>query len=300
MAVWNGMMDTTALAIEANDNESELSLKALETISDTTYYKDLVAEARKALDAFVVDFINAKINSVSVPEEVITLKKSELNDMLTSMKKDIMKELAPENSTAKAIEALAKAMKLQTNDGKFAEHEEFDPTDVLAEPVIFFTYSIGFGIMDDSKNGRPISTPYKRPIHFVHLFRYEKMGRHRKEYINISTAKITSKKEAEWMRKHSLFNIKFFEDICKVKDIDVFMQDKLVEANYEVGRLSDHEVVSRARVEKEITMTADISQMRKELIFVIAKKRLEQSGRKSTEMVHRTEEEKKKISNAGV
>ena len=92
--------------------------------------------------------------------------------------------------------------------------------------------------------------------------------------ITMSSISIRSKKEAMWMRKHTLFGIKYFEDIQDVKDVSKTFSDKLVETSMHLNTLSEYEVVERAKAEK-IEITKDIDDIRRRLVYIITEKAMQ-------------------------
>jgi hypothetical protein len=171
------------------------------------------------------------------------------------------------------------------------EVSDTDINDVLKEPAIFFTYSMGKTIFDDKRNGRIVVPPFSykneegkvvsMPYHFKKQYATEKQGNARdarKMWISVCVE--SSKKRAEWLRGHSMFNSMFFEDIRKVSSVDVNLQEKLVEAAMQVRRLNDNEVILRCQNE-HLPMHKNIENMRSELSRHIAFKELERGGKSS-------------------
>lgn len=275
--LWNLMLGAAAAAVEANKEEARIVVDSVRVLMVSQFYSDLVPEAKTYAENSISDFLYKKINDTAPVEEVVTMKKADFDTLAKNIEESVLKKVAGDNAVMKEL-----VSSLGKKD--YAAQIEFDAADVMEEPAIFFTYAIGMGVMDDTRNGIAIPPPYKRPFHFVHMYRHERMGRDRKEFINLSACHVSSRKEAEYLRNHSLCGIKFFEDINKVKTIDVQMQDRLVEAHNEISRLSEHEMVTRAKSEG-VPYSSDMGTMRKELVFKIAAKRMIQAGAKQKEVV---------------
>lgn len=281
--VWNAMLTAAAAGAEANKDETGIVLGALKHLLTSDFYAQLVPAAKLYAENAITDYLNKEINSTSPVEEVVTMKRSEFDNLLTALETKILKKVEEANGGG-ALKELTSQLKKTTLGGN--EEILFDPADVLETPAVFFTYAIGMGVMDDTRNGLPVPPPYKRALHFVHMYRQERMGRDRKEFINISACHVASKKEAEWLRNHSLFGIKFFEDITKVATIDVQMQDRLVEAHSEIARLGEHEMVQRAKSEG-VPYSSNFDHMRRDLVYKIAEKRMVESGAKKKEVLEK-------------
>lgn len=237
----------------------------------------------------------AKSNEAPIAEELVTLPKSQFEALMAQMEERILKKVSTKSNAVGA--ELLETMRDATYSGSSREGlrpmglDDFDTDDVLPEPVMFFTYSIGYMVMDDVKQGHAIRTPYNRPFKFTHLFRYERIGsRDKKEFMMVSVCKVSSKKELEWLQRHSLYGVKFFEDIRNVRSIDVEMQERLVEASGEISRLNDHEIVQRALGEG-IAASTDINKMKRSLIQAIAQKRIQEKSNRIQSTYDRMQKE---------
>jgi len=154
------------------------------------------------------------------------------------------------------------------------DDEDFIKEDYLDEPVTFFAFSSYYGIYGDKRKSHNVPTPYNRPFQFKRLYRTTKpssVGRG-VEIITVSQCVVRSKIESEWLRDHTLFNIKFFESIEKAKNINALLAEKMGEANSVVSKMSDQQILERAQREDIDIVNPDISEVRKLLIHNMAKK----------------------------
>ena len=126
-------------------------------------------------------------------------------------------------------------------------------------------------MLGDKKFGQDVHTPYKTPIRFAHVYRYNQKGSTRfdNNTVCLSSAKVHSKKEAEWLRNHSLFKIKFFEKIDDVRRYDVSFAEKMVEMSNMLNNMSQFEVLERAKLEN-IPPDTDVDKVRRELTYKLA------------------------------
>ena len=99
-----------------------------------------------------------------------------------------------------------------------------------------------------------------------------------KEVISISCVRIQSKKIVDYLRTHSLFGIRFFEDVNEAKAVDVTRAEKMTEVIMMLSKLTQHQIVERAKREKQegnkISLSADVPQVRKQLAQLIVDKEM--------------------------
>jgi len=148
-----------------------------------------------------------------------------------------------------------------------------DKDDVMPDNsfVLFFAHSTSYSIWDDVRNGSVIRTPYNRGFKFKTIQRtVDGSSPRNPNYISLSAIVIRSKKEAEWLRKHSLYGIKFFEQRDGNKDVSADEQDKLVKAYNIVSNMDDHSVMQRCIAYNIKIETQDVSVLRRNLAKKIA------------------------------
>lgn len=184
--------------------------------------------------------------------------------------------------------------------------EELPKGDYLEDPVVFFAYSYYYSIFGDKRKGQLVSTPFNRPIKFKVLYRSQRRDRLNKgaETVTVSQAAISSKKEVEWLRQHSLYGIKFFESIKKVQNVDVTLAEKMVEINAMVSSMDDVHVVDRARKAEIEIDTPDISYLRQALTKKLAEQAIVADKEKLKDKLQdvadkKTEEKKMETSDVG-
>lgn len=158
--------------------------------------------------------------------------------------------------------------------GRPVDVVQIDKDDLITEGMgaIFFAKSVSFALYDDLRNGHAIKTPYNRPFKFKVLQRtVDKSSQRTPVYMSLSACIVRSKKEAKWLREHTLFGIKFHEQKDGGKDISDDLQDKIVKAWQIVSSYDDHTVMQRCIGENLNVDTPDITTLRKRLSFQIAK-----------------------------
>ena len=213
-------------------------------------------------------------------DERITMSKKELADVVTEL---VKREISSKSDTERLLEQILDQQTLSSGGPRtmipkaFAE-ADIDKDDYLDKSVIFFCYSHSHICMGDKRFGQSVKTPYDTPIRFKHLMRYKKPGtsRYNDETITMSSISIRSKKEATWMKNHTLFGIKYFEDIQAAKDVSKTFSDKLVETSMHLNTMSEFEVIERAKSEG-LEITTDIDDVRRRLVYKITEKQMQGS-----------------------
>lgn len=222
--------------------------------------------------------------TVSIDADVLAV-------LVTALKKS---ENSSGNSDelAKAIKQLADVTaESNTGDMRFLgsrpiDSVQIDRDDVLSVPDIFFSNSVSFAIYDDKRAGHTIKTPYGRSFKFKTTTRViDKTSSRSPVYTSLSAVVISSKKESQWLRSHTLFGIKFFEKKSDGKDINLEMQDKIVNSWAMVSQFEDHYVMQRCMSEGIAVDTDDISQLRRRLAFKIAQNMISSDKKRRDEIV---------------
>lgn len=170
---------------------------------------------------------------------------------------------------------------------------ELPVEDYLDEPVIFFAFASYFAIYGDKRMNKMISTPYGTKIGFKKAFRWTKRSKTGRgtDVVTISQAVVRSKREVEWLRSHSKYQITFFESMKKAQDTDPSYAQELADASGVVSGMGDMQVIERAKLEK-LDVIEDMDALRKEVTKVIADKniKVKRTNRdKEVQRMHNTE-----------
>ena len=80
------------------------------------------------------------------------------------------------------------------------------------------------------------------------------------------------------MRNHTQYGIAFYENMESAMSIDSTWAQKMVEAQQSIGRLSDMQVIARAKQEG-ISVSQSPERMRRELVELTAKRAISQQER---------------------
>jgi hypothetical protein len=178
-----------------------------------------------------------------------------------SLVQKMMKEM--EDKFMNQINKLTSAVRT-TNEYSDDEYINDLQDDWLEIPVVFFAFSFNFSIHGDKKRGMEDEPP-GGPVRFVPLIRTKKKGQKGIQVISVSSVKINSKGLVDYLRSHSQFGIAFYENMESAMNIDATWAQKMVEAQQSISRLSDMQVIARAKQEG-ISVTQSPEGMRKQLV----------------------------------
>lgn len=173
--------------------------------------------------------------------------------------------------------------KLKTNIGKEELEEELNyvkelEDDWLEQPVVFFAFSMNFSIHGDKRRGVE-TLPPAGPIKFKPLIRTKRKGaRGETQVVSVSSVSVNSIEVVEYLRGHSQFGIAFYENMESAMNIDSTWAQKLVEAQQSIGRLSDMQIIARAKQEG-MSVSQSVDGMRRSLVELTAKRAKEQQDR---------------------
>jgi len=174
--------------------------------------------------------------------------------------------------------------KLKLHKAKEELEEDLDyveglEDDWLEKPVTFFAFSMRYSIHSDRRKGQEVLPPFGDPIKFKPLIRHKRPGRGKEvEVVSVSSVSVQSAQVVEYLREHSLFGIYFYENMENAMNVDSSWAHKMVEAQRSLARLSDMQIVARAKQEG-ISVSQSPEKMRRELSEILAKKAQEQHER---------------------
>lgn len=159
------------------------------------------------------------------------------------------------------------------------EYVESLEDDWLEKPVTFFAFSMRYSIHSDRRRGQEVLPPFGEPIKFKPLIRHKRPGRGKEvEVVSVSSVSIQSAQVVDYLRNHSLFGIYFYENMENAMNVDSSWAHKMVEAQRSLARLSDMQIVARAKQEG-VSVSQSPERMRRELSEILAKKAQEQHER---------------------
>jgi len=190
-----------------------------------------------------------------------------------------LKELV-EDAVNKKIGQIKTAVSINADKGAttLLAQDQVDYNDYLEVPVKFFSYSSYYGVYDDLRGGQSVATPFGRPILFKPYQRYHTKGNgntFEATTICVCQAVIHSKKEVEFMRTHTRFGIKFWENAEQARNADRTLIERSSDVLARLNNMTQHHVIERAKAYKElgypIEMSNDVLSLKKQLADVMLK-----------------------------
>lgn len=230
------------MAIKKKTTEEDLNL---ETTQDASNVFDVENEQEDLV-------IEATIETKQIEKTEESLPISLVQKMMKEMEEKFMNQI---NKLTTAVK------KSDYSDDEYIADLQDDWLDV---PVVFFAFSFNFSIHGDKKRGVETEPP-GGPVRFVPLIRTKKKGQKGVQVISVSSVKVHSKSLVDYLRGHSQFGIAFYENMESALNIDATWAQKMVEAQQSISRLSDMQVIARAKQEG-ISISQSPEGMRKQLV----------------------------------
>jgi hypothetical protein len=159
--------------------------------------------------------------------------------------------------------------------------------DFLESPAIFFAYSTSYVVgAKDKRRGKYVENPTGDLIKFRKAYRYERRGSGKRgvDIVSTCSVKVQSKQLAEWMRGHTLFGIKFFENMADAANVDVTFAEKMSQVQRVINSMSDMQIIERARAIGGIHVnTPDTDHIRKQLVEKMARNEMEKESKEKVD-----------------
>ena len=165
----------------------------------------------------------------------------------------------------------------KTEEEKGLDYTQQMEDDWLDEPVIFFAFCFNYMIFGDRRRGKETQPPYG-PILFKPIIRQVVQKGKSKETVSVSSVKVQTQAEVDYLKSHSQYGILFYESLDDAMNTEPSWALKMAEAQKGIANLSDMHVVARAKQEG-LVMKQSIEAMRKELIQKVAKRASDQHER---------------------
>lgn len=211
-----------------------------------------------------------QVSKESLTQSEPSVPLSEVKKMMEDLKNDLQKESDDKMKSFIKDVQNAKTTRSEKQDDKDYLKDLSD--DYLDEPVVFFSYKNFHVIGGDYRKGAEVPAPNGKII-FQTVFRQKKKGERGDKVVSVSSVKIESKRELDFLKNHTMFNVDFFESMDVNKTVDSHWAQKLVEANASIARLNDLQIVARCQ-DMGIKKETSVDSMRKKLIAKIAEQYL--------------------------
>jgi hypothetical protein len=172
--------------------------------------------------------------------------------------------------------------KLKTSSARESLNEESNyiselEEDWLEQPVVFFAFSLNFSIHGDKRRGLE-SLPPHGAIKFKPLVRTRRKKGRDVQVVSVSSVKVQSQSELDYLRNHSQYGIAFYENMESAMNVDSTWAQKMVEAQQSISKLSDMQIIARAKQEG-VTINQSPEAMRRQLVELTAKRSINQQDK---------------------
>lgn len=209
--------------------------------------------------------VNGDKKEEKVGAEVVTTEENSTNQELLGIVKDLQRKIAKieENKV--------------TDLGTEGKKETIAADDFLEVPAIFFSYSTSYVINGDKRRNKVVKAPGEEMVKFRKAYRYERRSASKRGVDIVSTCSVSvqSKALAEWLRGHTLFGIKFFENMSEATNVDVSFAEKMSQVQGVIASMSDMQVIERAKEFEGIKIdTPDTDFIRRQLVEKLARKQM--------------------------
>lgn len=145
--------------------------------------------------------------------------------------------------------------------------EKIPVEDIDDKGVTFYAPLSGYVISGDTRQGISVKLPWgKKNIFFEHLHTRKIKTDKGEEVAPLSRYHSHSKKEIEWLRGHSFFNIIFHESSSTMKNLEEARAARLADILIGIKGLSLHEIVKRCHAEG-LGVNDNIEDMRSHLAY---------------------------------
>jgi hypothetical protein len=211
-----------------------------------------------------------ELNAQEMKEEQVVVEKKE-EALPVSIVEKMMKDLEDKllSKFTSQINKLKTAEAQKTIDSDLQYVEELKE-DWLEQPVVFFAFSMNFSIHGDKKRGVENLPPHGA-IKFKPLVRTKRKRNRDVQVISVSSIKVNSASEVEYLRNHSQYGIAFFENMTSAMAVDSTWAQKMMEAQQSISRLSDMQVIARVQQEG-LSVTNSPEAMRRQLVELTAER----------------------------
>lgn len=216
----------------------------------------------------VFDIENVEVKETQEKEDSLPLS------LVQKMMKEVEERLT--NQFSSQINKLKEAAKRSPLDDDLDYVSELED-DWLDQPVVFFAFSFNFSIHGDKKRGVE-DTPPHGPVRFSPLIRTKRKGQRGTQVVSVSSVKVQSRELVDYLRNHSQFGVAFYENMGSAYNVDSTWAQKMIEAQQSISRLSDMQVIARAKQEG-VSVSQSPEGMRKQLIELQAKRSVDQQNR---------------------
>lgn len=215
-------------------------------------------------------------------EQVDALVQKKLDEALKGLSQQTVRQSpssSPEDFASMISKGISDGMKSRSGQFVFDEgytEEEIDLNDVLPEEewVVFAVHKIYDIIVGDKRHGKQIRVPFE-PIEFIiEATKIVKQGKE-SSVVNFATYVCKSKKELEWLKNHSQYNVRFFDSINGAASVDSNKASILSKNMNLLNSMNQHQI-RRYATDYGVPFSSDLAIMRANIATKITEKEMGQ------------------------
>lgn len=166
--------------------------------------------------------------------------------------------------------------------------EDIPLDDYIDNGVRFCAPSGGYVIVDDRRKGHRVLLPYNKPHVFFEYEATRRMQQGKYETLAPYSVYISkSKKEVEWLRNHSHYNVLFYESANAATSVDVLKMQRLAKIMTLMQHYSLPELIKRCR-EYNISPGEDPTRMRADLAHAMVEVEMQNETKTKERMLDET------------
>ncbi len=235
--------------------------------------EEIAPETEKTVEQLLQEVPDRVKNAITedVTRKVLeALKKTESSSVGTEkdrMMMEVLERIASmQNENLKSQKDIIALNKKKVFGIRSIDQSEIDFDDVLKDPIIFFAWGFSTVIADDYVNGLTVQPPYGRAISFRHLYRMQTPNG---KFSSYSFCMVYSKKQADFLRNHSDFNVRIFESLNAASSVENEYMTHVIAANDKLKKMDGHALIMLARNKGVANTSMDLSQLKTALMKVM-------------------------------
>lgn len=223
-------------------------------------------------------------NNTSPNDDVLKLVaqlQKELKELKEAKTAQPTTTVAPGGLSPEQFKSIMEAVKAPTKELDYEEgvYEEQIPVDDFdAEGVRFCAPFVGYCIVDDVRKGQRVKLPFGKKSVFFDYAATRKVQQGKYEATApFSVYRSHSKKEIEWLRNHTYYNVMFYESSNAAVQADLLKIQKLGKFMSILKNLEFHDIIKRCN-EYGVPISEDAPTMRMQLAQKIVEREMELEG----------------------
>ncbi len=191
----------------------------------------------------------------AMAEKLEILEKKNQESPSVGNNDSLIRELIKSQSQKSTLEQL-------DNTG-YLDTDLIDKNDILSdeEVVRFYAHVSTYVVVDDLRHGVPVRTPFGNVIKFEYVASKTSGAGKNKEIEHSCVYKCKSKKEAQWLKEHTLYGVMFYSSGSDGMTIDGKKATRMALLMKNLMSLEKHQILSMCQ-QNGIEMMEKVSDMR--------------------------------------